>query len=263
MPVGHLPGIGYCVRPGVETGGKIIMSQFRFPNESDEYRSRRNELLDQEIRLRDEIEKVAEQRRQLPPGGQLKEAYGFERLGDGGKIESVSFDDLFGEHDSLIIYSMMFGPEWDAPCPSCTCIVDGLNVSGRAVQETSAIAVVAAASAEQLADWAGRRGWTQINLVSGTKNSYLLDYAGFETTDPGVVSVMNVFRKTQSGIFHFWASELLSRPMESGHPRHVDIVWPLWNLLDMTPQGRGDAIIPKQDYEHRYFSKNLLGEATD
>ena len=108
-----------------------------------------------------------------------------------------------------------------------------------------------------------RRGWTQIDVVSGMNNDYLLDYAGFETTDPGVVSVMNVFKKTADGIFHFWASELLSRPLPTGHPRHVDIVWPLWNLLDMTPQGRGDAIVPRQDYEHRYFSEHVLGEADD
>ena len=236
------------------------MTAFRFPNESDEYRSRRNELLEMEVRLRDEIEAVAEKRRQLPLGGRLKEDYRFERLGKGRKKQEVSFDDLFGEHDSLLLYSMMFGSEWDAPCPSCTCIVDGLNVNSLGVQETAAIAVVAAASAEQLEQWADRRGWKQIKVVSGMNNDYLLDYAGFDTTDPGVVSVMNVFKKTSDGIFHFWASELLSRPLPNGHPRHVDIIWPLWNLLDMTPQGRGDAVVPKQDYEHRYFSEHILGE---
>lgn len=194
-------------------------------------------------------------------GGRLKEDYQFERLGDDGKIQHQSFDELFGAHESLLLYSMMFGPDWDAPCPSCTCIVDGLNVNGRGVQETAAIAVVAAASAEQLKRWADRRGWTQINIVSGMSNDYLLDYAGFSATDPSLVSVMNVFKKTPDGIFHFWASELLSRPLPNAHPRHVDMVWPLWNLLDMTPQGRGDAVVPKQDYEHRYFSANILGES--
>lgn len=235
------------------------MTSFKFPNESEEYRRHRDELLEMEVRLRDEVEAVAEQRRQLPLGGRLKEDYQFERLDDDDEIQQVSFDDLFEEHDSLLLYSMMFGPDWDAPCPSCTCIVDGLNVNSRAVQETAAIAVVAAASAEQLKLWADRRGW-RINLVSGMSNDYLLDYAGFATTDPGLVSVMNVFKKTSDGIFHFWASELLSRPLPNGHPRHVDMIWPLWNLLDMTPQGRGDALVPKQDYEHRYFSEKVLSE---
>lgn len=235
-----------------------MMSSFRFPNESDEYRVQRDRLLDAEVRLRDEIEAVAEQRRQLPLGGQLKENYTFNRAGDGGTVESIAFEDLFGDHDSLLLYTMMFGRQWDAPCPSCTCIVDSINVNSRAVRETAAIAVVADAVPAQLRLWADRRGW-YLDVVSGTDCGYILDYAGFETDDPGVVSVMNVFRKTSEGIFHFWASELLSRPLPSGHPRHVDMIWPLWNLLDMTAAGRGDAIVPKQDYEHRYFSEHVLG----
>ena len=236
------------------------MTVFKFPNESDQYRRQRNELLEAEIRLRDEIETVAEKRRQLALGGRLKKDYQFERIGDDGKSQPVSFQDLFAEHDSLILYSMMFGKEWDAPCPSCTSIVDSLNANSRGVEEIAAIAVIAAASAQQLQEWAERRHW-RINLVSAGDSSYLIDYAGFETEDPGLVSCMNVFRSTPDGIFHFWASELLSRPMENGHPRHVDIVWPMWNLLDMTPDGRGDVLVPKQDFEHRYFSKHVLGEA--
>lgn len=213
-----------------------------------------------EVHLRDEVEAVAEKRRRLPLGGRLKENYQFERLDGDGNIQRVAFDDLFGAHDSLLLYSMMFGPDWDAPCPSCTCIVDGLNVSGRAVQEAAALAVVAAASPSQLENWADRRGWTQIDVVSGMRNDYLLDYAGFPATDPSVVSVMNVFKRTADGIFHFWASELLSRPLPNGHPRHVDMIWPFWNLLDMTPEGRGEALVPKQDYDHRYFSEHVLND---
>jgi len=235
---------------------------FRFPNESDEYRNQRNRLLDAEVRLRDEIESVAELRRQLPLGGRLKEDYRFARIDAADELEAIPFEALFGAHDTLLLYSMMFGAKWDAPCPSCTSIVDSLNSNSLGVQETAAIAVVADASAEQLRDWSERRSWF-MPVVSGQHNDYLLDYAGFETTDPGVVSVMNVFKKTPDGIYHCWASELLSRPMASGHPRHMDMVWPMWNLLDMTPQGRGEAIIPKQDFEHRYFSKHVLGDGVD
>lgn len=238
------------------------MSSFRFPNESEEYRNQRNELLDVEVRLRAQIEAVAEQRRQLPLGGRLKEDYVFQRINADGSTESIPFNDLFGQHQSLLLYTMMFGPGWDAPCPSCTNIVDSLNVNNRGVEETSAIAVVSAASPEQLKEWSGRRGWG-LNIVSGQNNNYILDYAGIETEDPAVVTVMNVFKKTPEGIVHFWSSELLSRPMHNAHPRHVDMIWPLWNLLDMTPQGRGDALVPKQDYEHRYFSKNILGETEE
>ena len=77
------------------------------------------------------------------------------------------------------------------------------------------------------------------------------------------MSIMNVFRKTPEGIFHHWGSELMNRVLDNGHPRHVDPIWPLWNLLDLSPEGRGDAIIPRQNFEHRYFSKYVLGESID
>ncbi|MDX1516019.1 MAG: DUF899 family protein [Woeseiaceae bacterium] len=235
------------------------MSSFTFPNETDEYRKQRNRLLDDEVALRDHIEAVAAQRRQLPLGGKLKEDYSFERLDDDGKVETVAFDELFGAHDSLILYTMMFGREWDAPCPSCTSIVDSINVNSRGVSESAAIAAVTDATPDQVRTWAARRGW-YMPVLSGTNSRYILDYAGFDTDDPGVVSAMNVFRRTPDGIFHFWAAELVSRPMANGHPRHVDMIWPMWNLLDMTPGGRGDTLVPKQDFEHRYFSKHVLGE---
>ena len=214
-----------------------------------------------EVELRAHGEAVAEQRRRLPLGGRLGADYRFQQWRDGAP-EDIAFAELFGEHSSLILYTMMFGPEWDAPCPSCTSIVDAMNANWYVVSSSSAIAVVSAASAKQLVDWAETRGWT-IPLYSGGESSYVTDYAGFETDDPSVVSCMNVFRRTDDGIFHTWASELLSRPMDSGHPRHVDAIWPMWNLLDMTPQGRGDAIIPQQDFRHEYFTRHILPQGPD
>ncbi len=234
------------------------MAEFRFPNETDEYRRQREGLLEREVELRAQAEAVAAARRDLPLGGRLGDDYRFRRVEDGTERE-VSFVDLFGVHDELLLYTMMYGEEWDAPCPSCTSIVDATNSAWYAVDSTCAIAVVAAASAGQLRDWSERRGWT-IPLFSAAGTSYVLDYAGREEQNPAMVSVMNVFRRTSDGIFHAWGSELLSRPMDSGHPRHVDSIWPLWNLLDMTPSGRGDAIVPRQDFRHSYFSRVVLGE---
>jgi predicted dithiol-disulfide oxidoreductase (DUF899 family) len=236
-----------------------VMTSFRFPNETDNYRTRRDELLEREVALRAETEAVAELRRSLPLGGRLKEDYGFEQIGDDGKVRAVPFADLFGDHDGLLLYSIMFGPKWDAPCPACTGIVDGINANRVSVEAECALSVVSAAKPEQLRGWSKRRGWS-VNYVSAHRNDYLLDYCGYEgAQDPAMVSIMNVFRKTPEGIFHCWGSELVSRPMANGHPRHVDVVWPLWNLLDMTSQGRGEAQVNTQDYEHEYFTKNVLG----
>jgi predicted dithiol-disulfide oxidoreductase (DUF899 family) len=236
------------------------MAGYRFPNESDEYRARRNELLEMEKDLRAQVDAVAKRRRALPLGGRLKEDYRFEHVGDDGEVEEVAFGELFGEHHSLLLYTMMFGPDWDAACPSCTSLVDGFNASYYPVSRRCAMAVVTAARARQCRDWAEFRGWTSIPLYSAGKSSYVLDYFAREgADDAALVSMMNVFHKTPDGIFHTWGSELVSHPQENGHPCHVDIVWPYWNLLDMTPEGRGEGSVPIQNYEHAYFTKHVLG----
>ena len=237
------------------------MDDFRFPNEPEAYRAARDELLDAEVALRDHGEAVAAKRRTLPLGGRLGDDYVLEQVVDGA-TRDVKFADLFGGHSTLMIYTMMFGRAWDAPCPSCTSIVDAIDANWRVVERQCAVAVAAGASAEQLATWGAGRGWT-VPLVSGGESSYVLDYAGFATEDAGLVSVMNVFRRTDEGIFHWWSSELIRRPMESGHPRHVDAIWPMWNLLDMTPDGRGTGSIPKQDFRHEYFTENVFREEDD
>lgn len=238
------------------------MAGYRFPNESDDYRASRDELLELEKDLRAHTEAVAQKRRELPLGGRLKEDYRFERLGPEGDVRNVAFDQLFGDHRSLLLYTMMFGPDWDAPCPSCTSLVDVFNVHYHPVSQHCAMAVVAAAEPRQLHDWARDRGWTSIPLYSAAGTSYILDYFAREgATDPALAAMMNVFHKTSDGVFHTWGSELVSHPMENGHPRHVDIVWPFWNLLDMTPEGRPDTPVPIQDFEHAYFSEHVLGES--
>ena len=105
------------------------MAGYRFPNESDDYRARRDELLELEKDLRAAVKSVAQRRRELPLGGRLKEDYRFERVGADGEVHEVAFEELFGEHRSLLLYSMMFGPDWDAPCPSCTSLVDAFNAN--------------------------------------------------------------------------------------------------------------------------------------
>lgn len=235
------------------------MAGFRYPNESDEYRARRDELLEMEQELRALGEAVARKRRELPLGGRLKEAYRFEQEDASGTVRDVAFEDLFGRHQSLLLYTMMYGADWDAPCPSCTSLVDVFNANYHPVSRHCALAVVAAAGPTQLADWAGRRGWT-IPLYSAGASTYILDYfARVGATDPSMVTMMNAFRRTPEGVFHTWGSELVSHPMPNGHPRHVDAVWPFWNLLDMTPEGRPDRPTPIQNFRHAWFTTHVLG----
>ena len=147
------------------------MEHLRYPNESTEYRAARNALLNDEIALRAQIETVAAKRRALPPGGKVSEDYVFERIGKNATPEKVKMSELFGSHDTLILYSFMYGPERELPCPGCTHLLDGIDGAARHMVRRAALHIVAKSSIARLAVWAHERGWrvattTQIILVT-------------------------------------------------------------------------------------------------
>ena len=214
------------------------MADIRFPNESDAYRRARNKLLQSETELREHIEAVAKERRNLPDGGAPKEDYRFEEKVD-GQTRQVKLSELFQDgHDSLFIYSFMFAPDMDGACPMCTAILDGLEGQIPHINQNISTAVVAKHDIDTLTDFAESRGWRNLRLVSSKNNSYNADYFG--EIDGKQTTTANVFTRSGKSICHFWNSELSYQPMmEGGHMRHLDLIWPMWNVLDMTPQGRG------------------------
>src|SRR5438132_876941 len=149
----------------------------RFPNESIEYRTARNELLEAEIALRRNIEAVAELRRALPPGGEIMEDYVFEEgaaeLNDTDRVHVTSLSELFAPgKDTLIIYNFMYGPAMEVPCPYCTSILDGLDrVAPHAGQRIN-LAVVAKSPIPRIREFARQRGWTNLRLLSSASNNY-------------------------------------------------------------------------------------------
>ena len=116
------------------------MSELRYPNESRAYREARESLLRDEQELVAKVKAVAEKRRHLPPGGQLKEDYVFQWATDGKLGQRVKFSELFGDKSTLLLYSFMFGTNWDNPCPSCTSLVDGFDRSSYQVSRHAAFA---------------------------------------------------------------------------------------------------------------------------
>src|SRR5687768_15500644 len=114
------------------------MSELRYPNESREYRDARDALLKDEQELVDKVRAVAAKRRTLPLGGQLKEDYVFQWANDRKVGKKVTFSELFGDKNTLLLYSFMFGPNWDNPCYSCTSLVDGFDRSAYQVSQHAA-----------------------------------------------------------------------------------------------------------------------------
>jgi predicted dithiol-disulfide oxidoreductase (DUF899 family) len=228
------------------------MSELRYPNESREYRDARESLLKDEQELVDKVRSVAERRRNLPLGGQLKEDYVFQWANDGKVGESVKFFELFANKNTLLLYSFMYGPNWDKPCPSCTSLVDGFDRTWYQVTQNAAFAAIAKAPADRINAWAKQRGWSQIALVSGSASTYQADYKCQGDSDDMQLPVMHVFRRQDGKIYHFWGTELSAN--------HLDTVWPYWNLMDFTPEGRPDIPTPPQNFRSEFLEKNYLNK---
>jgi predicted dithiol-disulfide oxidoreductase (DUF899 family) len=223
-----------------------------YPNESPDYRKAREALLKEEQALVEKVKAVAAKRRTLPRGGRLKEDYVFQWANEVKLGQDVKFSDLFGQHDTLLLYSFMFGPNWDKPCPSCTSLMDGFDRTWYSVNQNAAFAAIAKAQPERIADWARKRGWSQIPLLSGYASSYQADYKCQAENDDKQLPVMHVFRKQDGGIFHFWGTETMSN--------HVDTVWAYWNLMDFTPEGRPNLDTPPQNFRSEFLEKHYLNQ---
>jgi len=147
------------------------MEHLHYPNESADYRTARNALLDEEIALRAHIEAVAAKRRALPPGGEIPQDYVFERIGKTDMPEKVKMSELFGPHDTLILYSFMYGPQREHPCPGCTHQLDSMDGAARHIGQRAALHIVAKSPLARLAAWAHERGWKYLSLISTAGNT--------------------------------------------------------------------------------------------
>ena len=224
-----------------------------FSGETDSYRAARDDLLDAEIALRRQVEKVASLRRSLPRGGKLKQDYVFDEgardLADRTTIRQTRFSELFeGGKKSLVIYSYMYAPNAKAPCPMCTSFVDSLDGAGPHLDQRVNVAVIAKAPLMKLRDIARDRGWNGLRLLSSQNNSYNADYHS-QRSDDDQAPVLHVFERVGGDIYHFYATELAFLKADPGqNQRHIDMMWPLWNVLDMVREGRGADWYPSLSY---------------
>jgi predicted dithiol-disulfide oxidoreductase (DUF899 family) len=215
-----------------------------FPNESAAYRSARNALLVEEIELRRHIERVASLRRELPPGGKIPQD--FEFVSETGP---VSFSSFFGDKDTLMVYSMMYGPQRNSPCPMCTSCLSGWNGTAVNLRERAAIAVTARSPIERLSEFKKQRGFVNLPFFSDPSGDYTRAYVSADDADvPG----FSVFTRRDGSIFHFYSGEMSGEMADPGQdPRGAPDLDPLFPMLDWTPEGRGVDWYPKLDYGHK------------
>ena len=231
-----------------------------FPNETAEYRTARNALLEQEIELRRLTESVAAHRRALPAGGKVPEDYAFEGLGADGKPTKIKLSALFRDGaDSVVLYNYMFPrhktdtrdaaasgetaqlPTLEQPCPSCTALIDQLDAAAPHFEAGGGnFAVIAKAPLEHLLGVARDRGWRHVRLLSSANApNFRRDYHG-EDDEGQQLPITLVFKRGRDGaIRFFWASELMFAPSDPGQDhRAASTLEPFWNLFDLTPEGR-------------------------
>lgn len=228
------------------------LHQERFPGESGAYRAARNNLLKAEIELRKKMEAVAALRRKLPPGGPIPEDYEFEEgaadIDDAETVRRVRMSELFERDASLVVYSYMYGPAMAKACPMCTSMLDSLDRTVPHAGQRINVVVVAKSPIQRIRAIARERGWRNLRLLSSAGNGYNRDYRG-EDAKGSQLPALSVFTRKGGRIHHSWSSELLFAPSEPGqNGRHVDAIWPLWNLFDCTPEGRGTDWYPKLAY---------------
>lgn len=216
----------------------------RFPGESADYRRARTELLAQEIELRRQTERVAAQRRALPPGGPVPQDYRFD-----SEHGPQALSEMFGGKDTLVTYNWMYGPQRKRPCPMCTSLLGALDGEMRDILQRVAFAVIARSPIERLAAFKQERGWRHLRLYSSGRNDFNRDYAAEK---PGAEdnAALNVFTRSVDGaVRHFWAEEMGLESADPGQdPRGAANAMPLWSILDLTPGGRGADWYPKLEY---------------
>lgn len=217
-------------------------SPIRWPGESAEYRAARTALLAEEIELRRHIQRVAEHRRELPPGPVARD-YRF-RDKDGNEH---SLADLFGAHDTLFTYFWMFGPERERPCPMCTSFVGSLDIPAPDIEQRVALAIIGRSPVERQLAVARERGWTHLNFYQTVGEDFARDLGLVVDGNEG--AGVFVWKRDGDQVRLFWAAEGGPETADPGFDPHLaPDPTPLWNILDWTPGGRGTDWYPSLSY---------------
>lgn len=215
-----------------------------FPGETAEYRKAREALLAEEIEVRRHLTRVSEQRQALPPGPVIKNTYRFK---DENAFE-VGLLDLFGDKDTLVTYFWMYGPQRERPCPMCTNFLGALNGNAMDIKQRVALKVFGRSSVDRQFQFAQERGWRDLNFVQTVGDDYANDL-GLINKDGSENPALVVFKRDGDTVRLFWASEMRMEMADPGQdPRGAPDIASLWNILDLTPGGRGTDWYPKLNY---------------
>lgn len=229
---------------GLKPASKLAAKRnSRFANESADYASARQSLLAAEIEARRVLTNLADQRRALPPGPEVEADWRFRDADD----TELRLADLFGDHDTLITYFWMYGPEREQPCPMCTDTLSGLNGVARNITRRAAFKVLGRSPVSRQLEVAHARRWGDLHFVQTIGDDYANDL-GLLLEDGGEAPAFTVYQRDGDVIRVFYNSEMPMDAADPGQdPRGATDLSPLWNVLDHTPEGRGTDWRPGLD----------------
>ncbi|MGY3531758.1 DUF899 domain-containing protein [Bradyrhizobium sp. USDA 4452] len=212
----------------------------------DEWIAARKALMAREKELTRAREALSQERRELP-WVKVDKDYVFD--GPAGK---VTLGDLFKGRPQLVVQHVMFAPEWDAACKSCSFWVDGFDrmAPHLAARDTTMVAISLAPSAK-LEAFKQRMGWT-FDWVSSGANDFNYDYGvsftqsqidagdakyNYGTTPlygPELPGISVFFRDEKGSVFHTYST----------FARGLDMMNAAYHYLDLTPLGRHEEGLP-------------------
>ncbi|MFF1934363.1 DUF899 family protein [Streptomyces sp. NPDC058228] len=209
--------------------------------ESAEHVSAREELRLAEIELMRHRERVADLRRRLPLGPVVDD-YAFEEgpadlHADDAPVQTVRLSELFTQPGrDLVVYHFMYGKQQTQPCPMCTMWIDGFNGIAHHVAQNVDFAIVAAADLPALRAHARDRQWENLRLLSAGAGTFKYDL-GSEDAEGNQDSTVSVFTRDSDGsVRHFYSAH--PRMSDDIDQRGIDLLSPVWHILDLTRQGR-------------------------
>ena len=221
----------------------------KLSKESEPYKKARAELLEAEMALRDQCERVAELRRALPLDTKIDDYLfheGPSDLQNDGPISEIRLSELFeNPQKPLIIYQYMFGGAQKASCPMCAMWTDGFNAVAPHLKQRVNFAIAAQGEITAFRAWGRQRGWRNLRLVSSAGSSFKTDLH-FQDSNEEQFPGVSVFVKSRDGsLRHFYSTSAI---MKDNEYRGLDLLSPVWNFLDLAPDGRGDWL-PSVAYE--------------
>ncbi len=215
-----------------------------FPGESAEYRKARAALLAEEIEFRRHMTRLAEQRRALPPGPVLAKNYRFKDANGA----DIGLKELFGDHDTLVTYFWMYGPQRERPCPMCTNWLGAVNGNAADLKQRVALKILGRSPVARQIAFAGERGWHHLDFVQTVGDDYAKDL-NLLTPEGWEYPALVVYQREGDAVRLFWASEMKKDMADPGQdPRDAPDIASLWSILDLTPGGRGTDWYPKLSY---------------